>query len=294
MRVCFGAAGIHGISYLGSLAVLEKNEQLIREVDTCAGCSSGSFGALVLCLGIPHHRVLQVLEHLLQTGMLRVHPSSNCLENFGLDGGQCIQVLVGEILELAGLSAAATLQTMHRLTQKHFVLNATDIIGNRLVRLDHTSYPHMPVRTAVMASCCVPFLFEPVPWDNMLLVDGCIKEKLPCDASAPQEIRVITQCQGGQHVPPRDWTAYVNCIAHAVQAEIVHPCLQIEIPSTVVGSLSINNLNIDDVRQMVQAGFACTLRHTATSAVEGLGYIALQVALWLLQPQELPQPLWAH
>ncbi|GAA4385568.1 patatin-like phospholipase family protein [Hymenobacter koreensis] len=151
-----GAA--RGIAHLG---VLEALDELQLPIGRLSGVSSGALAAVFYAAGVPPREVLRLLTDTRFLRMLR--------PGFGRG---LVRVSVLEQL------IAAHLPGSHTFADLRFpvTLAATDLAAGETV------YFHEgPLLPALMGTSAVPVLFQPVEYQNRVLVDGGLLNNLPVE-----------------------------------------------------------------------------------------------------------------
>lgn len=209
----FSGGGMNGFCYIGALMALEESGAVdFAALEGCIGTSIGALIALAICLGLPPTR----LRHLVVTeaDWSRVRPSMNVhsvAERLGIDTRAALEYLVELVLADAGLSPRITLRGAFALTKRHFCACASDLTHSRLRYLDHLQAPEVSVRDAVVASMCVPILFEPITIDGALCVDGGLVENLPIHFFELAD-SLVFHFRPQAHPQIRNWGDYVAAV----------------------------------------------------------------------------------
>jgi NTE family protein len=172
MAVVIGSGSVKCAAALGLMKVL-KREGL--EVDLVVGCSGGSLYASLIALGCDADTAEEMTRRLwtrdltkrrnrralMRAALPRLFKFS---ERFGL---------VDDGLILARLRAAFGNQTFAD-TRIPLYLTATDFrTGEQVV------FSSGPLVDAIRASIAIPYVFEPWPVGNRLLVDGFLSDPMP-------------------------------------------------------------------------------------------------------------------
>jgi NTE family protein len=249
------------LAYCGALLARGVD---VSAVDGSVGTSAGALFALAVCLGLTPERLCALL---FRVDWVRVHAGLNvhsAIERFGLETRAGLEYMVGLILAEAGVSADITLGAAHALTKRHFACCITDLTHRQARYLDHTTAPNVSVVNAVVASMCIPVLFEPVSLDGALCVDGGLMDNVPLRLFALEDTVVFrldptpTESIGG-------WRDYVSAIldcAFAAQLEgetarLEHAreSISIRVPSHLPSSLEMHKVTPQLARTLVTVGY---------------------------------------
>ena len=155
------------------------------------------------------------------------HNIAPCLDmtrfitNYGFDNGETIRNVVRKLLTIAGLSGDATLGDMNRLLQKEFVCCTTDLHTGHAIYLSHLTHKELGVAEAVFMSMCVPLLFTPVCYKDMLHVDGSLSHNIPHYFPKNDTLYFVFQNEN-RRVPIHTWTDYIGAIISQCMCNIKH------------------------------------------------------------------------
>ena len=151
-----GGGAARGVAHVGVLEILEREG--IRP-DVIAGTSVGALIGALICAGFSAAELSFVTEHIGWSKLLRLQVPGRGLFTFERMGELMIELL-GDIT-FADLKIP-------------FALVATDVNTGEMVTITEG-----PLTPAVMASCAVPGLIEPVQVGDRLLCDGGIINNTP-------------------------------------------------------------------------------------------------------------------
>ena len=159
LGVALSGGAFKGICHVGALEVLEKNQ---IKIDMISGCSMGAVVGGLYAAGVSIETLKKELNDLKRGKLMDFYPKA--LRNLGLMSGDKI------IRYLKGLCGDILIEDC----KIPFVATAVDIVSGKTVYLDKG-----PLLDAIRASISIPGLFAAVKKDDMLLVDGGVKERIP-------------------------------------------------------------------------------------------------------------------
>jgi hypothetical protein len=173
-----GGGGVYGFSYIGVMRALERERGRPFHVDVqgCAGTSVGAMIAAGVVLGGDFERLDSLMRRKSWDGFAM--STMGLFESRGLSDHSFLRAMLTHLVESLGFSSALTMADTHRITKKELHVCATDLAHDRQVIFHHKSHPNVLLIDAVIASCCIPILFEPKKIDDMVLVDGYLCENL--------------------------------------------------------------------------------------------------------------------
>ena len=195
--VVFSASGSKGFVFEGILECLEDNMPMYNEwnhsLKGVAGTSGGALMCLIVALGIIREKRINIFKCLCDfNNILQCPDVTLIIENYGLEDGKALRVIVQDILILGGLSGASTMSDMKRLLRLDIVFVAHNLNTGYPVHISASTFPDMPVADAVFASCCIPLLFTPLKYKGLLLCDGMLSESVPDVFPVNSTLHVIT------------------------------------------------------------------------------------------------------
>ena len=181
-RLIFSGGGIRVISYLGVIEVLEE-KGLLKHVKEFCGVSAGALVCLMLALEYKLHIIKNLCFQYDFSEVRSVEPEDTLefLENYGIDTGEKLQLLIEKILKHKGHKPLVTFAELAASGAKSIRMWASDIQNMRPIEFSAAKTPDISVSFALRASMAVPFYFIPLrhPETNALLVDGAIFDNYP-------------------------------------------------------------------------------------------------------------------
>jgi len=167
--------GARGIAHLGVLKFLEEKKVTI---DFISGVSAGSIVGAFLAAGYSSDSIIRILKGVNLFTIMRLSFSSA-----GFLNSEKIQNLYEKYLP----------KTFEELSTPLWI-SATDVYHGKTV-----FFQKGDLYRPILASSCVPMIFEPVKINNSYLVDGGMLNNLPVEPLIDKCDRII-----GVHVNPTD------------------------------------------------------------------------------------------
>lgn len=278
MYLVFSSGGTLGLNMLGALLAYETlHPGLYDGVQGCCGCSIGALLAAGVSAGL---RASEMYDELLQLdwSRMRVEAKPRCiLERFGLDSHDAIRYLVCTILRKAGLADGVTFAEAYRLTRRQLACCVADLTNMRRLYVDRSTHPDLPVADAVVASMCVPLLFEPYKLGDALCVDGGLVEVTPVSYFA-LEASVVFRVAEGDGAAPDNWRRYVKALL-TINAHILERAVDMSRARELVDvarpagfdALDFSGLNVGGAQALVAAGFAGCMQPRRPQFAEAVG-----------------------
>lgn len=159
LGVCLGSGGARGVAHIGFLQALVENDV---PIDAITGCSMGSLVGAMFLSGYSPSKMRDMAVQLRKNDILDI--SVSMLSNRAILKSQKFDKLLDSYF------GDTTIENLSR----PYACIATDLISGRV-----HCFNSGEIKTAVRASCSLPLGFKPVKFQDMLLVDGGISNRIP-------------------------------------------------------------------------------------------------------------------
>jgi predicted acylesterase/phospholipase RssA len=184
----FSAAGRSGVAYVGAVKSLEQRKQLVG-LETLRGISSGAVAATMVSMRIPSQQMMQMLGGMPATVLCNSNPSMllRLRDRWGVaDITDTLAPVLDQFLP-------RTLTFRESKDAGNTALNvyAFDVQSKRLLEMNHRRSPDVPIYDAVLASCCIPFLYRPHVIDGRTYLDGAVVRRTPLFDPGDPETLVV-------------------------------------------------------------------------------------------------------
>ena len=156
--IAFGGGATRGLAHIGVIKVLEEHG---LKFDLVAGNSAGSIIGALYAAGFGWQDMYEIAKQISPGDILGLN-----LKRQGLFKSDKLEALLQQHLDDARIEDLDI----------PFCCVAVNLYNGELVELSSG-----PLVRAVRASCSVPGVFSPTPIDDMLLVDGGVKNSVPGD-----------------------------------------------------------------------------------------------------------------
>jgi NTE family protein len=203
----FSGGSIKGIAFLGALQVLLEHKIINSNIKGYAGTSAGSIIASLLAIGLSYDQIQKYMTDLDiskipddKIGFIR--DTENFINNYGVCKGNYLYKYLGNIIKTKCGDKNYTIKQLFDNTGIKLVIPVTDMNKKETVYLHpHNlidAYKNIPIRLAVRMSTSVPFMFEPIKYNNSLFVDGGVIDNYPINVfdGEESELGSLDQCLG--------------------------------------------------------------------------------------------------
>ncbi|MDD4319972.1 MAG: patatin-like phospholipase family protein [Acidaminococcaceae bacterium] len=156
--LALGSGGIRGFAHLGVLSVLEEND---IKIDVIVGCSIGSLIGALFCCGLDTSSIMKLAK--------------------GLGRDPWLDFVVPK---MGFISTKKIYEIMKLLTKGQKIEDLSIIfatVGTDLKSGKEIVFTKGSIADAVCGSICIPGVFEPYEYKDMLLADGALSNPTPID-----------------------------------------------------------------------------------------------------------------
>ena len=157
--LALGGGGARGIAHIGVLKAMSESE---HKIDCIAGTSAGALIATLYAFGMDWQEIKDIFSSLSLTKL-----GAFSLGSPGLMNGNRVADLIKKHIGNVDIADASI----------PLAIVCCDLISGKNV-----IFTQGPAALLVQASGAFPGLFNPVPYDGMLLVDGFLTENVPVSA----------------------------------------------------------------------------------------------------------------
>ena len=178
--LCFSGGGVKGISYIGALEELEKNEIInLNNINIYCGTSVGSMYSFLLNIGLS---IIEIKDFIIAFNFSKLAGEVDCInffENFGINNGERVKYIFIKFIEIKYNKKDITFLELYEITKKKIIIIGTNLTDCKEEVFSVDLTPNFSVITAIRISMSVPVIFTPVKIDNIVYVDGGILNNFP-------------------------------------------------------------------------------------------------------------------
>jgi predicted acylesterase/phospholipase RssA len=169
------AGGTYAVAYVGVINCLEMR-MTMSGISKFYGTSAGSLVCAMAACGLTSAEMMQIME---VWGRRCTSPGVSDLMRIPEDWGALdVRAVLGPLLD-AFLPPEETFVTLAKRRGAMLSVYAYNVTTSTLTEFGINSTPDMPIRDAVLSSCCVPFLYSPMKIGGELYVDGAVTQRTP-------------------------------------------------------------------------------------------------------------------
>jgi len=292
----FSGGGIKGLAYVGAIKALEE-KQLFQNVKRFAGASAGAITAALLAIGMGADELDEQMSSVdfstfLQKSNVNIEalvdsPTEELIlkgpevifdevKKRGLCDGSVFVQWLTSMFKLKGFDETTTFADLYEKTGNELiiVLCYANCSKTVLACYKNEEMANMPIVTAVRGSMSIPFVFQPLIWNNNTYVDGGTMYNYPIevfDEELPPEktLGFILSTQSSVLTPQRrddnGILSHLACIYDALMNVSYEYCFRMEnhhrtvfIDSAGIGVLDFK-LNEDQKKSLKDNGYKATM-----------------------------------
>jgi NTE family protein len=291
----FSGGGIKGLAYVGAIKALEE-KKLFQKVKRFAGASAGAITAALLAIGMSADELDEQMSSVdfatflgksnVDIEALVDKPLEFCLKapeviideatKRGLCDGSVFVQWLTSMFKLKGFDETTTFSELYEKTGNELIIVLCYANCSKTVLACHKNdeTANMPIITAVRGSMSIPFVFEPLIWNNNTYVDGGTMYNYPIEVfdeeiSPEKTLGFILSTQSSILMPPRKEDngilSHLACIYDAIMNVSYEYCFRMEnhhrtifIDPAGIGVLDFK-LNEDQKKSLKDNGYNATM-----------------------------------
>lgn len=178
-HIVISSGGPHILVQLGMIAeAIDQQVMNLQNITSIHGCSSGSILGVFLCLRIP---IQDVVDYVITRKWEKcVHYDIHQFYTTkGIVDIQWISESVIPFFKAYDVPLTITMEEFYVLTGIEFDILTTEVSEMTSVLINHTTFPDLPVLTAIQMSSAVPIIFPPVHYKDKYYIDGVCRRHCP-------------------------------------------------------------------------------------------------------------------
>jgi NTE family protein len=179
-NLVLSGGGVTALGFLGILKLLYEHD-LIKEIEHFIGTSMGAIISYLLTIGFTHNELLEFSKLFNFSKITEDIKLDNFLCNFGFIDMNNIKIILKNISNVKNIDNDITFKQHYEKTKKKLSITGTCLSDFKLYYFNYENTPDMKIFDAILISCCIPLLFQPIEHDNKCWIDGGIINNFPID-----------------------------------------------------------------------------------------------------------------
>lgn len=181
-NIAISGAGMHMITILGALTYFCENQEVHKTVVNAVGSSAGALLCFLLCTGISHKRMKQIIFDgalAFSSKTVDIDRVLNIYKDIGIDNGDIIRNLVQKVLlERFNVSNMSFVE-FAKSSGKNLVVCVSNVSHGKAEYWSVDTTPNISIVDALLATTSIPFVFSPVILNETVYCDGSLFEHFP-------------------------------------------------------------------------------------------------------------------
>ena len=171
-----------GFQQYGAMYHLLKEKNItIKDIVSFHSTSVGSIISIILALEIDPEYVYSYFIHRPWDKVFAKHSNTmfDIYETKGFYKRSLFDDLLSPLLTFMNFSPRTTLKECYELTKKDMFFYSTKVNGFVSEVFHHSTHPDVLVLDAIYMSCCIPYVFEPLSYNDSFMIDGAFTCNFP-------------------------------------------------------------------------------------------------------------------
>jgi predicted acylesterase/phospholipase RssA len=183
-EIVIGGGGTNGIAYIGALHWMYTNGYL-KEVKRWVGTSIGGVLSFLMIIGYTPEIIYRVFSKIKIEKVLNVRCEEllSFFDTLGLFDMESFFRICYIFMDKKSIPRYITFKQLYDKTSTALVITGYNIHTSTTDVFSHEKTPNMPVTKALQITACVPLIFRPIKWNDMLYIDGGYVECCPIKES---------------------------------------------------------------------------------------------------------------
>jgi predicted acylesterase/phospholipase RssA len=164
-----------GLYEMGVLKYLFDKEFLnMDNIESVYGTSIGAFIAVLLLLDIEYDKIIEYFIERPWHKAIEITPNMifDILTKKGLLDSSIFKISLEPLFKLKSYDIEITLQEFYNTTKKTLYMYSCQVNTMTVIEISHISHPDLKLIDALHMSCCIPYLFQPVWFQDSYMIDG--------------------------------------------------------------------------------------------------------------------------
>ena len=178
--LCLGSGGMFGISYIGVIDYLIKEE--IINLDKIKNYAGTSVGTIILFFIIMGYSMKELNDIVIYFNFNKLDIDCNLddiFNNYGMNDGIKIIYLLKFFLKKKMNIDDITFIELYEKYNKKFIIIGTNFSKGEETVFNYINTPNLSIITAIRISISIPFIFTPYLYNNEYYVDGGLTNMFP-------------------------------------------------------------------------------------------------------------------
>jgi len=183
-HLIISGGGYHVFNLLGMVYQLQKkNIYKIENIKTIYGVSAGAIIGTILCLKMDMDDILNYTINRPWNNDIKFEPNNilNIFDKRGVFDINFMNIIFEKLLLSKNLSIDINLIDFYKYSNIDLHIFAVSCNNLELIKFSYKTHPNLKLIHAIHMSSTLPFIFQPMFYNNTYMVDGGVLNKFPFD-----------------------------------------------------------------------------------------------------------------
>jgi predicted acylesterase/phospholipase RssA len=179
--VLSGGAQIGFSIYSALTRLVEKEFVDMSKIETMYATSAGTFVSVISSLPISNEDVYNYMINRPWENIFPLHPTDilNIYSTKGLYDSSFIQELFKPLFACCDLSINITMKEFYEFTNIEHHFFSVDLNKMEIINISYKTHPELPLLTAIHMSSAIPYIIQPVFYQDKCCIDGGAMSNFP-------------------------------------------------------------------------------------------------------------------
>jgi len=196
-NLVISGGGVKIIAIIGVIKYLEE-KNLLNNIHKFYGTSAGSLLCLLIILGFSSSEIIKFIETFNMEKIFHVN-TDDFFTNYSICNNNKFEKLIklfinfkittNDLENIDNNFENITMLELFNKTNKFLTITTISLKQKKAIYIDHLNFPNLPVCKAILMSCSIPLIFQPIPWEDDLYIDGALIDNFPLFTIPHNEVK---------------------------------------------------------------------------------------------------------
>lgn len=178
-KLVLSGGGVLGIAHVGALRLLNNEMNILPNIKSYVGSSTGSIMVSLLVAGYTPGELCNINMIMDYKKLKDSH--TNKIKDMCIYKGDYLEDYVDDLLYQKTQMHGITFQQLYEMNQLDLTITGTCVNTVKLQLFNHHTFPEMKVSEAVRISSSIPIFYKAVKYNDKYYVDGGVVSSFPVE-----------------------------------------------------------------------------------------------------------------
>ena len=180
-NLAISGGALRGVALLGAIKYLEE-KKIFKNFNNYIGSSAGGIIIFLLLIGFTSNEIINILKDELKYLMnLNFDNLTNISTKLGIDNGSKNEKILRKYLYSKTNLGSITFIEFAKKFGKNLIITGTNLDKHQTDYFCVDTFPDMDIIQALLITSCIPFIYEPITFNNDLYIDGGLYSNFPIE-----------------------------------------------------------------------------------------------------------------